>query len=495
MMTRVCLIAPPSVFLLDERVFMTLGILKVAARLEQAGHTVEMLDLSGVENYEEATRTHLETSEATVFGITATTPQMPATMKVWKVLREGLVKRRIILGGPHATLVHAAFKREFAESRSGRASRAFSYLLDRFNCIVAGDGEDAIFYAIKPSSPIIIDADTPQSPMFLTSRRLTEMPLPARHLLDVDSYHYTIDGVRATSLIAQLGCPFECGFCGGRNSPSLRRMRMRDSASVIAEIEHLHHTYGYTGFMFYDDELNVNKKMVELMDSITDLQMRLGVEFRLRGFTKAELFTKEQAQSMYRAGFRWLLTGFESGSPRILRNINKKATKDDNTRCIDLAHAAGMKVKALMSLGHPGESQETILETERWLLDVRPEDFDVTIITTYPGSPYYDDAVRANSSVWTYTYLGDALHQYDVNFEEVAEYYKGDPNGGYQSFVYTDFISADELVKMRNYVENNVREELLIPFNHSEPALRFEHSMGQGLPANILRITEDNRTS
>ena len=53
MIKRVCLITPPSIFLLDERVFMTLGILKVAAVLEQAGVEVEMLDLSGVENYEE----------------------------------------------------------------------------------------------------------------------------------------------------------------------------------------------------------------------------------------------------------------------------------------------------------------------------------------------------------------------------------------------------------------------------------------------------------
>jgi len=41
----VCLIIPPSIFLLDERVFMTLGILKVAAVLEQRGIEVQMLDL------------------------------------------------------------------------------------------------------------------------------------------------------------------------------------------------------------------------------------------------------------------------------------------------------------------------------------------------------------------------------------------------------------------------------------------------------------------
>ena len=75
---RVCLITPPSIFLLDERVFMTLGILRVAAALEGAGHEVELLDLSGIENFEEVIRLHSETSKADVFGLTATTPQMPA---------------------------------------------------------------------------------------------------------------------------------------------------------------------------------------------------------------------------------------------------------------------------------------------------------------------------------------------------------------------------------------------------------------------------------
>ena len=48
---KICLITPPSPFLLDERVFMHIGILKVAASLEQANYEVDFLDLSGVENY------------------------------------------------------------------------------------------------------------------------------------------------------------------------------------------------------------------------------------------------------------------------------------------------------------------------------------------------------------------------------------------------------------------------------------------------------------
>ena len=59
----------------------------------------------------------------------------------------------------------------------------------------------------------------------------------------------------------------------------------------------LHSVYGFTGYMFYDDELNVNPSIVELMDGIADLQRRKGVEFRLRGFVKAELFTERSGGS------------------------------------------------------------------------------------------------------------------------------------------------------------------------------------------------------
>ena len=62
MIQNICLIIPPSLFLLDERVFMSLGILKVAAVLEQEGVTVELLDLSGVTNYEEALAAHIQQS-------------------------------------------------------------------------------------------------------------------------------------------------------------------------------------------------------------------------------------------------------------------------------------------------------------------------------------------------------------------------------------------------------------------------------------------------
>ncbi len=492
MAMETCLITPPSIFLLDERVFPTIGILKVAAVLERSGVDVNHIDLAGIENYKQVISDYCRNFQTQIFGLTATTPQLPATVKILKKIRDTKPSAKVILGGPHITLVNAAYKREKKLNFEGRATTAFEQLSNDFDVLVAGDGEEAIFEALRDTAPKLIDADVPKSVLFLTNKKLTENPFPARHMIDLDTYHYYIDGVRATSMIAQLGCPFECGFCGGRASPFLRKVRTRTSENIVAEMLHIYQTYGIRGFMMYDDELNVNKQVVSLMNMIADLQKNLGTEFRLRGFIKAELFTEEQAEAMYRAGFRWILVGFESGSPRILENINKKATQEDNTRCLAIAHKHGLKVKALMSIGHPGESKDTIFETRDWLLRVKPDDFDVTIITTYPGTPYYDYAIPHpdKPGIWVYTYekTGDKLYGIEVDYRTTADYYKGDPEGGYKSFVYTDHLSPEELVELRNNVERDVRQKLNIPFNPSAPAMRYEHSMGQtGLPPNILR--------
>ena len=488
----VCLITPPSAFLLDERVFVSLGVLKVASSLLARDHRVNFLDLSGVENYLAPLEDYLAISQDAAIGISTTTPQLPAVMQIAATIRRLRPDLKIILGGPHVTLVYSAQKLEKKRGVLGRGHRSAAQLEAHFDVLCSGDGELAIFEALKADAPKVIDGDDPKGGLFLTDEMFTDGPLPARHLVDLQSYRYSSEGHRATSLIAQLGCPFGCGFCGGRNSKSLRLIRNRSVESILAEVEHLHRDHGFTGFMFYDDELNVSRSFVELMNGLSDLQSRLGADFRLRGFVKAELFTQAQAEAMRRAGFRWLLCGFEAANERILDNINKKAKLADNDRCVELAKNAGLKIKALMSVGHPGESAATVSDVRNWLIRNAVDDFDCTVITTYPGTPYYDLAEphASEPGVWTYTHpkTGDRLHSYEVDYTVCADYYKGDPEGGYRSFVFTDHLTANELVRLRDQVERDVRATLCIPFNPGAAALRYEHSMGQGLPGFIHRM-------
>lgn len=449
---RVCLINPPSSFLLDERVFPPLGVLRVASSLERRGVEVEVVDLSGREPL-------MPNVKADAYGITATSAQMPAAM-----LLRRQIDGKVILGGAHATMAAAASRRG-----SERGKALLSRLLDEFDCVVAGDGEDAIVAALDGTG--LIDADDTKSPLYVKDQ--DGLAPPARHLIDFDSYHYEIDGKRATSVVTQLGCPFGCGFCGGRYSSFYRRVRVRTVAAIMAEITELHARYGIEGFMFLDDELNVSPQMTALMRELQKYQSERGVQFAMRGFVKASLFTTAQANAMSDAGFKEILMGFESGHDRILRNI-QKGSVGDNTRAIETAHHSGLRVKALMSLGHPGESSETIRATRDWLMDVGPDDFDATVITTYPGTPYWDDAVR-NGAHWTYTAKGgDRLHMEDTDYEGDTSYYKGVP-GEYRAHVHTDFLTSAEIVSARDALEKEVRDTLSI----SWPGTAIEHSMGQ----------------
>lgn len=498
-----CFIIPPSVFLADERVFPFLGPPKVAAEFEKNGNPVEMLDLSGFANFEDIVREFAQTTSTRHFFLTATTPQLPAAVRVVNTLREALPDATIILGGAHATLAHAGMVEDQKQGRIGRGTMAFRQIENTFDKVVVGDGEIADFFAIDPEYQAqVIDAGSLKSPLFLRKGHLEEFAYPARHLLDMRSYHYQIDGHEAFTEIVQLGCPFECGFCGGRDSNFLRIARPRTPEHAVAEIESVIQ-YGkelginYSGVMFYDDELNVSTGNLEMLcRELIKLQDRLGIEMAFRGFVKAELFTPRQAALMYQAGFKILLSGIESGSDQMLQAMKKHTSREINSHLVTIAHDAGLKVKALMSLGHPGESKETVAESIEWVksnLWPNWDDVDWTVITQYPGSPYFDhSAYDPIKEAWVYTFTtpdGEELRLYsrEADFSRESHYYKGVP-GEYEVYVWTDYLTKEQLGELRDKAEQETRDSLgLAPITNIE-ALQFEHSMGQHyLPDNILR--------
>ena len=174
-MNPICLVIPPSPFLLDERVFMSLGILRVAAVLEKEGHAVSVLDLSGIENYLEVVEDYCAKTPSGTFCLTATTPQMPSAAQIARTIREHYGYNQscsLVLGGPHPTLTYAACRKEYdvyargGPKPSSRAARAFENLKDLFNFVVVGDGERGIMEVVNWPTLVphfhLIDADDPK---------------------------------------------------------------------------------------------------------------------------------------------------------------------------------------------------------------------------------------------------------------------------------------------------------------------------------------------
>jgi len=464
---RVALWNPPSPFLIDDRVFPPLGLLQVAAACEEAGHEVSVLDLAGEADAVAQCEHILNTQEFDVHGISATTPQFPTAVALCRAIKTISPNQKVILGGRHAT--------DSPES------------CGLFDVVVRGDGERAILQALLPEVSHVIDEAT------TTKKGLLDWHVPARHLIDMESYRYSINGLKGTSMMLSQGCSFGCLFCSGRTIPYYRRVRTRSIDSVVREMEALIEQYDMRAVMAFDDEVNLQSApLLEFCQKIAPLNMKF------RAFVKANLFTDQQAEAMAKAGFVEVCTGVESGSNRILGVIDKQTTREINKRFVDLAHKHGMRGKAFCSLGHPSESFETAEETKSWLIETHPDDFDITVLTIYPGTPIWEKrehiSFENERSICRYVKHskrpeedGATLFFEEVNYAEEFCWYKGVP-GAYVSHVWTPDLSKTDLVKLRDQIEDDVRKALGIPYPLRYSGDQFDHSMGQGVAVQDSRV-------
>ena len=456
---KICLINPPSTFLTDERVFVPIGIIRLATYLKQEKYDVELIDLSNNTNWKDTLLNILNKFD--IVGISSTTPQIPLVSKIAIFIKTNF-DVKLVIGGPHITMVNSAYNNEIKKQIPSRATKEMDRLKNLFDVLVVGDGEFA-FKKVIESDIKLVDSEKDKD-LYITNNQYQELPIPNRDFIDINSYNYKILGERSTNLISQIGCPFGCNFCGGRYSKTFRNVRTRKIESVIKELDLLYTQYGYKGFMFFDDELNINNnKFNLLLDSLIEYQIKKDVKFKLRGFTRADLLTQEQTDKMYKAGFKWMLTGFESGSDRMLINMNKKSTIEKNTKACGYAKNSGLKIKALMSIGHSGESKETINETESWLKLIKPDETDITIISTYPGTPYYDDSVwDKDLNVWVYTnsVTKDKLYSYDMSYDKDEVYYKS-KSDIHNSFVFTDHLTSSDIVKEREKLDRAIKQNTI----------------------------------
>lgn len=443
---------PPSPFLIEERVFPSLGILRVATTASRYSENVKFLDLTNSKDYYKDIDDYIIDNKLNILCFTSTTPQIGLVMDLCRHIRKAYDKKiKIILGGPHVTLIYTSIN----SSTDDIKKISFNHLDDILkivDIIAIGDGEETIKKIIDEGcddDKKILENDD------IGMGHFVDDFIVNRDFIDIQSYKYLIDGKKSTSLISQLGCPFKCEFCSGRNSKYFNRVQQRSVDNILEEIDMLYKKYGYEGFMFYDDELNLNRKRFhELLYSLIDYQNKNNVSFNFRGFTRSDLLTNEQAVLMKECGFKWLLIGFESGSNRILKNMNKRTTVDINNKAFDIAKHAGLKIKALMSIGHPGESEKTIKDTIDWLKKVKPDETDTTIISIYPGCNYFNKSIKISDEHLKFTseYTGDVLYIRNIDFLKSSNFYKS-KSGDYVSYVHTDYMSENDVINARDEVE------------------------------------------
>jgi len=377
--------------------FPPLGILYVATAVGQLGLEVEVCDIAGGDDP--------LGRQPDFIGVSVLTAHIPYLRRLMPTLRGAYPGVPIILGGAH---MHAVPK------DAGRLGA---------DAVCPGMGEGAMQLFIQGARGSI-------------KPRYRPLPIPSRHLVDLRRYHYEINGKKATSMMTHRGCPYNCYYCSAHE----KFLSMVALDRIDQEIQILQ-DLGYEGIQFYDDEINLrNERFNGLLRLLTKHDMTW------RAFIRSNLFNASQAKRMKEAGCYEVCCGVESGSDEILKRVHKAATVRDATRAREIAKRHGLRFKAFMILGLPGETDWTFNLTKKWLLDNRPDEFDISLFTPYPGSVISKNPEK----------FGIVVEQ---DYWETPYFHKGTP-GEYIVTARPRTLTAKELLDMREEMETEVRQQL-----------------------------------
>jgi len=122
------------------------------------------------------------------------------------------------------------------------------------------------------------------------------------------------------------------------------------------------------------------------------VERQLGVTFSC--FARTDCFSPKMASALKRAGCHQVMFGIESGSQPILKTLRKDIDLEKTKEAITWAKSAGLEVRAAFIFGSPGESETTIQETIDCALNLDPDLAIFNITTPYPGTQFYDWAIR-----------------------------------------------------------------------------------------------------
>jgi radical SAM superfamily enzyme YgiQ (UPF0313 family) len=482
---KVVLVIPPSPFLLDDRAFPFLGPLQIGAVARELGYEVCVADLTGFKQrrpdvihasydavMDEAEKVLWDIAkDADLVGFYSLAAQHPQVVKLNAFIRAHNTKCITALGGPHANtapsrcldddfdyivvadqgggggepgflelLRRVSRSKERLANRSdlGRKTTGLRVLKD--NCEVGWENNERIIKLPSRLPKEEAASFTHEGIVYQNDR----WPLPARDLIDLSSYHYLVGGERATSIVSATGCPFACTYCS--HWDGYRKLEAKSSERVREEIRQIRSIYGLRAFMFYDDEINLRPDFV---NRFLPMLKEEGVIWRAFFKNGKNLTTDEVFRKMAEAGCVQMCTGAEAADAKILRDIRKGATLEDNTAFVRLCVKHKIRPKVFTQVGLPGESPESIEALRNWLVLMAQEgldDADVSITTPYEGTPIFESPEKHNIQ----------FDKASLDFSKDVVLYKGTP-GEYRSWVSHDRLTPEAIVTARQWVEDEFR--------------------------------------
>jgi len=410
-----------------------LGLLYLAAMLERHHYKVKVLDAYALGMGVKDILNYIKEVKPKVVGLGCLTSDASITVGLCQQIKEKFPDIFLVLGNLHASI--------FADYFIKNA---------KVDLVVHGEGE----YSLVKVMDILKNGGSFSSVKGVTYRDgdkiintgpaeiimdLDDLPWPARHLVDVNSYvwpfHYyparwrnKPKNIRA--MVSSRGCPMGCAFCAVHTG---RRLRFASAENVFNEIMELVNKYE-ADYIFFMDPLFVGNR-----DRLIEFCQRL-IASKLNIFWDCEahinFIDKETLKLMKKAGCVHLYYGIETGNQRLLDLVGKRTKIEKIKEVLAWTREAGIETMGLFMLGLPTETREESLETIKFAKSLPIKHAQFAITTPYPGSELYNNLVKEN---------------------KIKDPYDWDRYSAYASFSNQDLIwvpegrTSDELKKLQKY--------------------------------------------
>lgn len=207
-------------------------------------------------------------------------------------------------------------------------------------------------------------------------------------------YRYSRPYPRVMIIITARSCPFNCSFCVHQQGS---KYRARSIENIIEEIRFLHEKYRFNLLSIQDELFAGNKKRFnEFCNAVAVLKKTQGLDFDWMFQTHASAgLGYDELLLAKETGCYNFCYGVESGSPTVLKSMNKKTKPSQFIEAIQIAHEVKIGFSANLIFGDVAETPETFLESLGFFLNYCLDtNIVVGMLRPFPGSKVFDYCIK-----------------------------------------------------------------------------------------------------
>jgi len=321
--------------------------------------------------------------------INSTTPSWDHDLKFINELVERNFDGKILLVGPHATVLHKEILSEH-KYIDFIALGEYDYVPRNLcaNNLDPNSIPGLVFRknqsSIEINEPEIIDD-------------LDQLPYADYDCVNLDSYNEFLfpPSLKPIATIStSRGCSNACSFCLYPQIMSGKKVRKRSAGNIFEEIQTLIKSYKIQFLYFDDDSFLTDPQRIH---ELCDLFIRNNIKLSWACMARAEEISTDLLTVMKKAGCYLIKIGVESGNQSLLDFMHKKSNLSQVYNAFRLTDKAGILSHATVMFGFPGETEESINTTHQFLKELKPDFVQFSQCIPFPGTSLYKQCQREGS--------------------------------------------------------------------------------------------------